>query len=84
MKTVDAKLDGRYLVCRFRSVILIVVLFPIYWMFMVSLKLPEEIFKSPPVWFPNEPQFGNFAALFKDGDVWSLWNSLVIAGVSAR
>ena len=62
--------------------ILIVMLFPIYWMFMVSLKLPEEIFKSPPVWFPSQPQFGNFAQLFKDGDVWTLWNSFVIAGVS--
>ena len=76
-----AKLDGLvwYAVS---TVILIVVLFPIYWMFMVSLKLPEEIFKSPPIWFPKTPQFGNFAALFIDGDVWSLWNSLVIAGVS--
>ena len=62
--------------------ILLVVLFPIYWMFMVSLKLPEEIFKSPPVWFPSQPQFDNFRALFIDGDVWSLWNSFVIAGVS--
>jgi multiple sugar transport system permease protein len=62
--------------------ILVVMLFPIYWMFMVSLKLPEEIFKSPPVWFPSQPQFGNFAQLFKDGDVWTLWNSFVIAGVS--
>jgi multiple sugar transport system permease protein len=62
--------------------ILVIVLFPVYWMFMVSLKLPEEIFKSPPVWFPSHPQFGNFIALFTDGDVWSLWNSLVIAGVS--
>lgn len=49
-------------------------LFPIYWMFITSLKLPEEIFKSP--------QFGNYAILFTDGDVWSLWNSFVIAGVS--
>jgi multiple sugar transport system permease protein len=62
--------------------ILAVMLFPIYWMFMVSLKRPEEIFKSPPVWFPAQPQFGNFNALFTDGDVWSLWNSLVIAGMS--
>ncbi len=62
--------------------VLIVMLFPIYWMAMVSLKLPEEIFKSPPVWFPSNPQFGNYGALFSDGDVWSLWNSLVIAGVS--
>ena len=64
------------------TLILIVMLFPIYWMFMVSLKLPEEIFKSPPIWFPKTPQFSNFAALFIDGDVWSLWNSLVIAGIS--
>lgn len=64
------------------TLILVVMLFPIYWMFMVSLKLPEEIFKSPPIWFPNTPQFNNFLALFIDGDVWSLWNSLVIAGVS--
>jgi multiple sugar transport system permease protein len=62
--------------------ILVVMLFPVYWMFMVSLKLPEEIFRSPPVWFPSHPQFGNFAILFSDGDVRSLWNSLVIAGVS--
>jgi multiple sugar transport system permease protein len=62
--------------------ILIVMLFPIYWMFMVSLKLPEEIFKSPPVWWPSQPQLGSFFQLFVDGDVRSLWNSLVISGVS--
>ncbi len=62
--------------------IVMAVLFPIYWMFMISLKLPEEIFKSPPAWFPSVPQFSNYGALFSDGDVWSLWNSLVIAGVS--
>ncbi len=59
-----------------------VFLFPIYWMFMISLKLPEEIFKSPPAWFPSTPQFSNYLALFTDGDVLSLWNSLVIAGLS--
>jgi multiple sugar transport system permease protein len=62
--------------------IVTIVLFPIYWMFMISLKLPEEIFKSPPAWFPSAPQFSIYGALFTDGDVWSLWNSLVIAGVS--
>ena len=63
--------------------IVAVILFPIYWMFMISLKAPEGIFKSPPAWFPNQPQFDNYAALFLDGDVWSLWNSLVIAGLSS-
>ena len=60
----------------------IIFLFPIYWMFMISLKAPEEIFKSPPAWFPAQPQLGSYIALFRDGDVWSLWNSLVIAGLS--
>jgi multiple sugar transport system permease protein len=57
-------------------------LFPIYWMFSVSLKQPEDIFRFPPIWYPRDPQFGNFWVLFKDGDAWSVVNSLVIASVS--
>lgn len=60
----------------------VVFLFPVYWMFAVSLKRPEEIFQSPPAWYPADPQFGNFLVLFTDGDVWSIFNSLVIAGSS--
>ena len=60
----------------------LVFLFPVYWMFSVSLKRPEEIFKSPPAWYPSDPQFGNFLVLFTDGDAWSVWHSLVIAGRS--
>lgn len=62
--------------------ILIAFLFPVYWMFAVSLKTPREIFKSPPAWYPATPQFGNFWVLFRDGDVWTIWNSFVIAGTS--
>jgi multiple sugar transport system permease protein len=62
--------------------VLVVFLFPVYWMFSVSLKLPEEIFKSPPAWWPSQPQFGNFVVLFREGDVWTIFNSLVIAGSS--
>jgi multiple sugar transport system permease protein len=62
--------------------ILVVFLFPVYWMFAVSLKKPEEIFRSPPAWYPSEPQLGNFLVLFKDGDAWSVWNSFVLAGSS--
>jgi multiple sugar transport system permease protein len=60
----------------------VVFLFPVYWMFSVSLKRPEEIFQSPPAWYPADPQFGNFLILFQDGDAWTVWNSLVIAGTS--
>src|SRR5690606_38760661 len=38
-------------------------LFPVYWLFAVSLKTPQEIFASPPVWVPANLQFGNFAVL---------------------
>jgi len=61
-------------------VVCVVFLFPIYWIFAVSLKKPEEIFRSPPAWFPSEPQFNNFRVLFTEGDVWSIFNSLVISG----
>jgi multiple sugar transport system permease protein len=69
----------RYLVA---LAITVFFLFPVYWLFAVSLKTPQEIFASPPVWVPGDLQFGNFAVLFKDGDAWTVLNSLVVAGVS--
>ncbi len=62
--------------------IALVFLFPVYWMFAVSLKTPQEIFKYPPAWYPSHPQLMNFWVLFRDGDVWSVWNSFVIASTS--
>ena len=60
----------------------VVFLFPVYWLFMISFKTPAEIFHSPPVWYPAELQFKNYAVLFKDGDAVTVWNSLFIAGCS--
>jgi multiple sugar transport system permease protein len=57
-------------------------LFPVYWLFAVSLKTPAEIFASPPVWVPADLQFGNFAVLFKDGDAYTVLNSLIVATIS--
>jgi len=74
----------RSLAWRYLAAILITVffLFPVYWLFAVSLKTPAEIFASPPVWVPADLQFGNFAVLFKDGDAYTVLNSLVVATVS--
>ena len=63
-------------------VVTIVFLFPVYWLFMIAFKTPEEIFHSPPVWYPARIQFANFAVLFKDGDAVTVGNSLFIAGCS--
>ena len=57
-------------------------LFPVYWLFMIAFKTPEEIFHSPPVWYPAHIQFANFAVLFKDGDAATVGNSLLLAGCS--
>ena len=62
--------------------LLAVFLFPIYWLFMISFKTPEEIFSSPPVWYPASVQFENFGVLFRDGDAVTVFNSLFIAGTS--
>jgi multiple sugar transport system permease protein len=61
----------------------LVFLFPVYWLFMISFKTPDEIFHVPPLWVPGHIQFGNYWVLFKDGDVIAIWNSLVAATVSS-
>ena len=64
------------------TLITLVFLFPIYWLFMISFKTAEEIYSSPPTWMPAAIQWSNYAVLFKDGDAKTVWNSIVVAGVS--
>lgn len=75
----STKLALRYLAA---TLITIIFLFPVYWLFIISFKTAEEIFHYPPVWYPSSLQFGNYWVLFKDGDAITVWNSLVLAGVS--
>jgi multiple sugar transport system permease protein len=60
----------------------ILFLFPVYWLFIMAVKTPEEVFASPPVFFPQTWTLENFAVLFRDGDVRAIGNSLIAAGVS--
>lgn len=59
-----------------------VFVFPVYWLAAISVKSPDEIYAYPPVWFPGEFRFSSYITLFRDGDAWAIWNSLVTAGVS--
>ena len=74
------KLAWRYVIA---TAVTLVFLFPVYWLFMISFKTPDEIFHVPPLWLPGEIQFNNYWVLFRDGDVVAIWNSLVVAGVSS-
>lgn len=79
-----ARRRAGWLALRYLAAIVVtgVFLFPIYWLFAMSVKTPDEIFASPPVWVPASIQFDNFAVLFKDGDAVTVWNSLFVATVS--
>ena len=76
--------DTVRLTLRYALALLLVAVFcfPIYWLFIISFKTPEEIFAFPPVWYPRNIQFANYRVLFKDGDAVTVWNSLVLAGIS--
>ena len=75
----ETKLVFRYLTA---MLLVIIFVFPIYWLFAISFKTPSEIFAIPPVWYPKSIQFNNYAVLFKDGDAKTVGNSLVLASVS--
>ena len=62
--------------------LVLVFVFPIYWLFIMSFKTPDEIFSFPPVWYPKSIQFNNYRVLFKDGDAATVGNSLILAAVS--
>ncbi|MBI3671887.1 MAG: carbohydrate ABC transporter permease [Rhizobiales bacterium] len=75
----DVRLALRYVVA---VALVLVFVFPIYWLFTMSFKTPDEIFAFPPVWYPRAIQFNNYRVLFKDGDAATVGNSLILATVS--
>ena len=60
-------------------------LFPLYWMYVTSLKSSSEIFANPPTFWPRDPDPGIYAQVWHRRTMPTfLWNSLVIAsGVTA-
>ncbi|MGD1888039.1 MAG: carbohydrate ABC transporter permease [Cohaesibacteraceae bacterium] len=55
-------------------------LFPLYWMYVTSLKTNSSIFAVPPEFLPGEPQWENYATIWDVANIPRfIWNSLVIA-----
>lgn len=54
---------GMRLVLRYILLVLAAALFlaPVYWMVASALKPDYQIFASPPVWWPEKPQWDNFS-----------------------
>ncbi len=58
------------------------ILFPIYYMIVVSLKLPKDIYRSPSL-LPVNATFANYIDLFgKQGFFTNIANSLFVAGAA--
>ena len=51
----EKKLKGKSnaLFCVLSLVLLVVLLFPLYWILVTSLKTEQEIFRIPPTLFPS-------------------------------
>ena len=55
-------------------------LFPLYWMYVTTLKSGSEVFATPPSFWPASPQWSTYAFVWESRNMGRyLWNSLVIA-----
>ena len=55
-------------------------LFPLYWMYVTSLKTGSEMFATPPTFLPVSPQWGTYATVWTGRNMGMyMGNSLIIA-----
>jgi len=55
-------------------------LFPLYWMYVTSLKTNSSIFAVPPDFLPGDPQWQTYSEIWATSDIPRyLWNSVFIA-----
>ena len=59
---------GKYVLCAVGLLLVLVFLFPIYWMVISSLKSSGEIFAVPPSFIPENIYWDNYTSLFKNPD----------------
>jgi N,N'-diacetylchitobiose transport system permease protein len=63
-------------------VVLVVMLFPVYWMVATAFKPGRDVLTYTPKWFPTHPTLANFRDAIGRAYFWSdVKNSLIIVGV---
>lgn len=62
------------------ALLCVVILFPVYWMFTISLKTPREINRVPSIW-PETVTLDNYRELIQERDfLTAIRNSAIVAG----
>jgi multiple sugar transport system permease protein len=78
-KPLVRKIGTLLLVYAIMAFVVAIVVFPIYWMFTISLKLPKEIYRMPSL-LPDNPVWDNYRELIEEKDyLINIRNSLIVA-----
>ncbi|WP_147804913.1 carbohydrate ABC transporter permease [Alkalicoccus halolimnae] len=65
------------------GVVAVAQILPLIWLLLFSLKDNQEVFNLPPLALPSDPQWGNYARVWVDGNIGLyFFNSVVVTGVS--
>lgn len=77
-------LPGKIIKILFLTLWLVLTLFPLYWMFVTSIKPRGEIYTYPLNYWPDNPNFDNYVNLFKISNFGVyIGNSLLVSIVAA-
>ncbi len=61
----------------------VLMLFPLAWMLMTSLKSFTEVLQEPMKWIPGSPQWSNYLVVFREFEFGRfLWNSVFVTGMT--
>lgn len=73
---------GRVIEVILLSAVAVLVVSPIYWALVTSLRAPAQSFTNPPAWIPAHPMWANYSAVFSNVPFWDfLLNSFLITGL---
>lgn len=77
------RLISKILAYTFFLIMIVIILFPVYWIVVSSLKGQNEIYSIPPTFFPKQPMLENyFTAVYESDVLRSLGNSVFVSIVS--
>ena len=65
-------------------IVLLIVAVPLYWVVTTSFKTPDQVFRSPPLWWPEQFTSDSYPAVFNDYPFGRyMLNSVIITSILA-